>query len=172
MRSRTLVLLAILAIVIPVWLTGLVRGGGSTAPVRAAALATPPVSPQSRALAVLRRWDRQRAAAWRRADVPALARLYLPGSRAGRADVADLRRWRRRGLRVTGLRQQLASVRVVRQRRRRLVVLVTERTVGGIVVGLARRRLLPRSSWAVHRIVLVRSAAGWRVVEARAQPAR
>ncbi|MGC4111624.1 MAG: hypothetical protein QM747_14625 [Nocardioides sp.] len=170
MRTRTPVLLAIALTVGAVWLVGLVRGGGSADPVRAAAV-DPLARPRpARALRVLHRWDRARAAAWRRGDPRALARLYVAGSAAGRRDVHELSRWSRRGLRVTRLRQQVSEVRVVAVDGSRVVVLVSERTLGGIAVGPPGRARLPSSAWARHRILFRRQGRVWRVVDA--QPAR
>jgi hypothetical protein len=175
MRTRTLVLLAIVLTVLPVWLAGLVHGGGAPPPVRAA-VATPRVpSAATRALTLLHRWDRRRAAAWRRGDPATLARLYVAGSRTGRRDVAHLERWRRRRLRVAGLRQQVAVVRIADQGAGRLVLVVTDRTVDGIAVGHRRRIAVPQSPWATHRIILRRVHGRWRVAEvsvARRVPTR
>jgi hypothetical protein len=124
------------------------------------------------ALAVLHRWDRRRAWAWARGDAASLARLYVAGSVTGRHDVHDLIRWTARGLRVAGLHQQVAAFRVVHRRPGRLVVLVTDRTIDGIAVGGAWRTAVPTSAWAAQRVTLRRSGDAWRVVEARAQPAR
>ena len=55
------------------------------------------------ASAALHDWDDRRASAWAAADPAALRALYEPGSAAGRVDVAMLRAWRERGLRVEGL---------------------------------------------------------------------
>jgi hypothetical protein len=178
MRTRTLLLSAIVVTVLPIWLAGLAAGRSPGRPrlpavsvTSESALATAPGG--SRALAVLRRWDHRRARAWRRGDATALARLYATGSRTGRRDVADLRRWRRRGLRVAGLRQQVSRVRLVDGRvtdRDRVALVVTDRTVGGVAVGAGRRTPVPQSAWATQRIALRRSGGAWRVVEARARP--
>jgi hypothetical protein len=177
MRTRTLLLSATLATVVPVWLVGLAAGGSAPAGRAAggggATSTTAAASPGAeRALAVLRAWDRRRSAAWSRGDPAALGELYAPGSRAGRGDVADLLRWRRRGLRVVGLRQQVLALRVVRQghvRPARIVVLVTDRTVDGVAVGRGRRTPVPQSAWATQRVSLRREAGVWRVVDAQAR---
>ncbi len=123
------------------------------------------------AAAVLRSWDRRRAAAWARADTAALSSLYDLGSRTGERDVHHLARWRSRGFRVVGLRQQVAALIVRRQAERRLVLTVTERTVGGVALGHHRRTALPTSAWARHRVVLRRVHGRW-LVEEVSQPAR
>ena len=81
---------------------------------------------QSLARAVLAAWDRRRAAAWETGDVLALARLYAPGSRAGRADVRMLRAYLRRGLTVEGLRTQVLALRVPTATGRRLALQVKD----------------------------------------------
>jgi hypothetical protein len=167
MRTRTLLLSAIVITVVPVWLGGLAAGGSPPGRAGFAPVPAAPPSDTSRALAVLRRWDRRRAAAWRRADPVALARLYAAGSRTGRRDVADLERWRHRGLRVVGLCQQVSAAHLAADGRRRLTVVVTDRTVDGIAVGAGRRTSVPRSDWATHRISLLHTASGWLVDEAR-----
>jgi hypothetical protein len=168
MRTKGLLLLATLATVVPVWLSGVVAGAGAPGGVGGAAASHR--SSTALSLAVLRTWDRARAAAWAAGDPRALARLYLPGSRAGARDVQDLRRWVGRGLRVSGLRQQVSSLRVVHRTGARVVVVVTERTVDGIAEGRGRRTAIPTSAWAAHRVTLRRYDGTWRVEEA--QPAR
>src|SRR4051812_44674824 len=126
----------------------------------------------ARALAVLRRWDAERARAWAAGDPAALARLYVSGSHTGRRDVGALARWHARGLRVIGLHQQVAALSLRRRAPGLLAVVVTERTVDGVAVGGRHRLGVPRSAWAVHRVDLRRVAGRWRVVEAQAQPAR
>jgi len=134
---------------------------GSPRPVSAHATARGP-----HALAVLRRWDRRRAAAWAAGDPAALARLYVAGSRTGRRDVHDLRRWRERGLRVTGLRQQVAALSLRRRTPGRLTVVVIDRTVDGVALGGPYRQGLPRSAWLAHLITLRRVGGTWLVADA------
>jgi hypothetical protein len=138
-----------------------------TRPVATHALAQGP-----HALGVLRRWDRQRADAWAAGDPAALGRLYVAGSLTGRRDVRDLEHWRKRGLRVAGLHQQVAALSLRRHGPGRLTVLVTDRTVDGVATGGRYRVGLPRSAWLTHRVTLRRVRGTWRVVEATAQPAR
>jgi hypothetical protein len=168
-------LLAALLTVVVIWLAGVAGvsavGGSSTRHPTEPAVHRA-LTPAGSALVLLRDWDRRRAAAWASGDPIALARLYVPGSRTGVRDRLDLRRWADRGLRVTGLRQQVRSVRVIARTRQRLVVVVTDRTVGGVAVAATRRTALPTSGWETHRITLRRSGPGWRVVEVRGQPAR
>ena len=148
----------------PVAVAAGVAAGGS-APSRPVALAHPPKTAETRALAVLRAWDHRRATAWSHADPAALGRLYAPGSRTGAGDVQDLRRWRSRALRVVGLRQQVAALHVSAETSRHLVVSVTDRTVDGVAVGRHRRTALPVSAWTRHRVHLRRARGDWLVVE-------
>ena len=119
-------------------------------------------------VAVLHAWDDQRADAWAAADVSALSALYTPGSAAGRRDVAMLRAWTARGLRVHGLRTQLLDVQVRRRTPERLVLAVTDRLAGGVAepVGLP----LPRDRPSRHVVVLRVVDGEWRVSAVR--PAR
>jgi hypothetical protein len=178
MRTRTLLLLAVVATVGSICLAGVAGVAGVAESGRAAGDVGPTGAPSSgpgrepEALAVLHRWDRRRSSAWATGDPAALTRLYARGSATGRRDVRRLRRWAGRGLQVTGLSQQVAALRVVRSGRRRLVVVATDRTVGAIAVGAGRRTPLPLGGWATHRIALVRVSGRWRVAEVRAQPAR
>lgn len=146
---------------------------GSPLPVSAHAAAHP-VARGPHALAVLRGWDRRRADAWAAGDPGVLARLYVAGSRTGRRDVSDLRRWRERGLRVTGLRQQVAALSLRRRSPGRLTVVVIDRTVDSVALGGPYRQGLPRSAWQAHRITLRRVGDTWLVADALPvrQPAR
>ncbi len=99
-------------------------------------------------------------------------RLYTRSSTTGARDVADLRRWRHRGLLVTGLRQQVGELRVLIAGSRRLVVRATDRTVDAVAVEGHRRTALPTSTWRSHRIRLVLRHGRWVVDEVEAQPAR
>jgi hypothetical protein len=166
MRTRTLLLSAIAMTVVPVWLGGLAAGGSPPGRAGFTPETAAPPSDTIRALAVLRDWDRRRAAAWRRGDPVALGRLYTAGSRTGRRDEADLERWRHRGFRVVGLRQQVSAAHLAADGRRRLILVVTDRTVDGIAVGAGRRTSVPQSDWATHRISLRHTRAGWQVMEA------
>lgn len=134
----------------------------------------PPAVDRTEPLAVLHAWDRDRAAAWRDGDRRALRRLYVPGSRAGRVDVAMLAAWARRGLRVRGMQMQVASAEVRRADDDRIVVLVTDRLTGGLAVdGSGETLALPRDDWSRRRVVLVRTGERWRVsaVTGQARPA-
>lgn len=123
------------------------------------------------AVAVLHDWDAQRASAWALGDEPALARLYVPGSAAGRRDRALLRAYRARGLVVRGMRRQVLSVRVVGSDRDRWVLEVTDRLVGAVAVGPGVRVRLPQGAARSRRIVFERSAGLWQVASVRPAPA-
>jgi hypothetical protein len=131
-------------------------------------------STTTRALGLLRAWDRRRSRAWARGDATALAGLYLPGSRAGVHDVRSLRRWRDRGMRVVGMHQQVLAIRVERSSARRLVLVVTDRVVDAVGAGRGMQVALPRAGWSTHRIWLRRVGDQWRVaaVGRGGQPAR
>lgn len=124
-------------------------------PVSAAAGAVP-----SRALAVLQDWDRRRADAWADADPAALARIYVPGSSAGAADVALLRRYRDRGYAVHGIRMQVLTARVLVQRPRLVRVEVTDRLAGATAVG-ATEQVLPTDAASTRVLVLRRVGGQW-----------
>jgi hypothetical protein len=171
MRTRTLLLLATTLTVATIAGIG-VAAGGAAAPDVGPRDLDPPPSVVARASGLLAEWDRARAAAWARGDAAALADLYSRSSAAGAHDVADLRRWHHRGLRVVGLRQQVSDLRVLVARPRRLVVRATDRTVDAVAVGERRRTALPVSTWRSHRIRFLLRQGHWVVDEVVAQPAR
>lgn len=120
------------------------------------------------AIAVLQDWDRRRAAAYSRRDPTALRRLYVPGSRAGAADVRTLAAYTGRGLTLHGLRMQLLELRGLRERPRELRLQVTERlAVVEVVSGRGRSTtgdlLLPRDAPSRRTVVLRRYGGSWRV---------
>src|SRR4051812_29313736 len=119
MHARTALILATALTVTTVAVAAVGTGGAVSGAARVTAR---PVTTAARALAVLHTWDLRRSAAWSRADPVALARLYAVGSRTGARDVHDLRRWRRRGLRVVGLHQQVAAVDAQAQTTRSLLL--------------------------------------------------
>lgn len=144
-------------------------GGAATAPAplsrpaAAAAVGGPNLAPvhQDPAVRVLHAWDVRRARAWAHGDTRALRRLYASGSRAGRADVAMLRAWLARGLRVREMRMQVVAAAVRVRDRSRVVVDVTDRLVGATTVAAGRRVPLPRDVPSRHTVVLVRVAGAW-----------
>ncbi|MBZ5740347.1 hypothetical protein [Nocardioides mangrovi] len=122
---------------------------------------TPATRPEVAAADVLHAWDVRRSAAWSAGDVAGLRALYLPGSAAGRADVAMLRAWRARGLRVEGMQTQLLSVSVRSRTRERFVVDVVDRVVVGSVVPSGDA--LPADRPTAHTLVLRRVSGEWLV---------
>jgi hypothetical protein len=137
---------------------------GEAGAARAAAVEAPEV-------AVLARWDARRAAAYARGDVAALRRLYVARSPAGTADAAVLLGYRRRGLRVTGMRMQLLSVEVLTTGADRLRLRVVDRLAHAVSVGRGSRTLLPRDRASTHVVSLRRGPdARWRVVSVTAAP--
>ena len=118
------------------------------------------------AVRLLRGWDARRARAYARGAPSALAALYTAGSRTGAADVAVLRGYVARHLRVTGMRTQVLGAQVVRHDDGRLVVDVTDVLVGAVAASVGRRWPLPRDHPTTRRVVLVRHVGGWRVREA------
>lgn len=121
-------------------------------------------------LTVLHGWDARRAAAWAAGDPGALGALYVPGAPAGRRDVAMLRAWGRRDVRVVDLRMQVLSARALVRSEHRLVLLVTDRVAGGTAVSGSRRTALPRDRATTRRIAWREVAGVWRVASVR--PAR
>lgn len=130
---------------------------------------TPPprrtTPPGDRPAEILAAWDRARARAWAEGEAGRLADLYTEGSSAGEADVSMLREWGDRGLRVTGLETQMLSLRVRAETRARLVLVVTDRVVGGRVVGAGPEVALPEDRPSTRTIVLRRVGGHWLVAE-------
>jgi hypothetical protein len=138
-------------------------------PRDATAVPASPAAPAPAPSAVLAAWDERRAAAWAQGDAAALEDLYATGSRSGAADVRLLRAYAERGLRVEGLTTQVLALRVVERSPRRLVLVVTDRVVGGSAVGGAAPVALPADRASTRRVVLARQRGRWVVAEARDQ---
>jgi hypothetical protein len=134
------------------------------APERATA-SSPTPDDRTAPLSLLREWDRARAIAWREGDPHALAQLYVAGSTAGRADRRLLAAYADRGLRVTGVRMQVATVDVLRATDDRISLLVTDRLAGVTARGGPHPVELPRDRWSRRRVVMVRVGEQWRVSE-------
>lgn len=119
-----------------------------------------------RAVAVLHAWDERREAAWRATDPEALRALYVPGSRAGAADLRLLRAYVARGLVVRRIETQVFAVEVLRAEGRILRLRVLDRVAGGDLVDGGRSRSLGTTPPAMRTIALERTpGAGWRVRE-------
>jgi hypothetical protein len=165
LRSRVVVqvVACVLGLLTGVAAVGVASSGGR--PDAKAAAPAPVAASEPASVRVLRDWDKRRARAYARGDPAALARLYADGSRTGAADVALLRSYLRRGLRVTRLRTQLLGATVVSDGGDRLVLRVTDLLAGGLATDGRRRWPLPRDQPSARRVVLTRSGGAWRVVE-------
>jgi hypothetical protein len=130
-------------------------------PVEISAARAPAAGPP--AVEALRAWDTQRAEAWARGDPRLLTALYMPGSVAGRHDRAMLRTWLARGLVVREMRTQLLTVQELSHTRSTWTLQVTDRLVGGFVVGPGVRRPLPRDGATTRTLRLRLVAGAWRV---------
>lgn len=154
-----------------VLVAGLVLAGTVLLPSLEPAPRPAPAADRTGGIAILRDWDRHRAAAWRTGGLRALGELYVAGSRAGRADRAMLAAYVERGLRVRGARMQVASVDVERADDDRVVLLVTDRLSATAAATGPRGVLrLPRDRWSSRRIVLVHRDERWQVARVTAQP--
>lgn len=143
------------------------RDAPPTAPARPASASS--TGPGAGPAEILAAWDERRAAAWAQADPRALEELYAAGSRTGAADVRLLRDYRARGLVVAGLTTQVLALDVAERAPARLVLVVTDRVVGGRAVGGSAAVMLPADRASTRRIVLARESGRWVVVEARDQ---
>lgn len=129
-------------------------------------------SERARALAILRGWDRQRAAAYAAGDAAALRQLYVAGSRSGRNDQRLLREYAGRGLRVVEMRTQILSVDIRVHTGDALTLAVTDRLASAVAVGEGVRTKLPRDAATSRVVELRRAGSRWLVVEVEtlAQP--
>jgi hypothetical protein len=114
--------------------------------------------------AVLAGLDALRARAYAEMRPGLLRRVYTPGSRVLRRDRTLLLRYRRRGLRVVGLRVRVLWLRAD-ARDGRVVLRVRDRVSAGTLVGAGGRRRLPRDGADVRAITLRRSGGHWRISE-------
>jgi hypothetical protein len=181
--ATVVVVVAVAALVVAASLRAGGEGaGGGVAGVESAGSATAASAdrrarvsvPQAvRAVTVLREWDAARAEAWQAGDAPGLRRLYVPGATAGERDVAMLRRWIARGLRVEGMSMQVFAVRVVQWRHDRLVLVVDDRLAAARAVRVAdgERWDLPRDRASTRRLEFRRTTTGWRLDAAYDRPA-
>lgn len=149
---------------------GLVRTGDSPAPEHGEAHAPDSGGSRTGPAGILAAWDERRASAWAAGDTEALRDLYVAGSRTGAADLRLLRHYRGRGLAVTDLATQVLALEVVERSGSRLVLVVTDRVVGGRAVGRGTSPIaLPADRASTRRIVLARPDGTWLVAEARDQ---
>ena len=115
-------------------------------------------------VAVLRGWDRRRAAAWAAGDVRRLRSLYVAGSTAADRDAARLRRWVDRRMRVRRMSTQLLRAEVIEEGRGRLVLDVTDRVARAVTTDGTR---LPSDGPDTWRITMRRTRGEWRVAAVR-----
>jgi hypothetical protein len=144
------------------------QGGPVTTPAPARTEPAPtepaPTGPALRAAQVLEEWQEARARAYATGDVAALRALHVPGSQAGRRDVAVLRAYAARGVRLdlTARRDRLAVL-VVRPR----VLVLRERARLQVVARHAgRERMLPTDEPQWRRVVLRLLGGRWRLSSA------
>jgi|GEM_PF-2416921 len=123
-------------------------------------------------LAVLRDWDRARSAAWARGDVAALRRIYAAGSSVGAHDVAMLRRWVDRGLRVRRMVMQVLTVELRVRTGRRIVLDVTDRLAdaAAVVAGRGEQQPLPRDGLTTRRLSFRLTGGRWVLAAAYERP--
>ncbi|WP_109508695.1 hypothetical protein [Nocardioides speluncae] len=141
------------------------RAGRAEAPAESRQESPP--SERERALMVLRDWDARRSEAYATADVTALMRLYAADSSAGANDVAMLRRYAARGLRVTGIRTQILAADVRELSATTMRLRVTDRMVGARAVSRSETVDLPRDRASTRTISFVRRHGSWVVAEVR-----
>jgi hypothetical protein len=120
-------------------------------------------------LTVLRDLTRLRARAFAQADPSVLDRVTEPGSPADRAARSAVTELVRRGLRYQGLDLRVRTARVTERTPGRVVAEVVTDATPYVVVGHggAVRRREPARSGTTSTLVLVSTAAGWRVREVR-----
>ncbi|UUZ58722.1 hypothetical protein [Nocardioides sp. B-3] len=99
----------------------------------------------------------------------ALRDLYVAGSSTGRADARMLSAYVERGLRVEGLATQVLALEVIVEGADALTVRVTDRFVGGVVVGGPDSKPLPRDRPTTRTPVLQRVDGVWLVETASDQ---
>ncbi len=118
---------------------------------------------------VLADWDARRSAVWADGDVATLRDLYVAGSPTGRVDARMLAAYVERGLRVEGLATQVLALTVIDESADALTVRVTDRIVGGVVVGGPDSRPLPRDRPTTRTLALRRVDGVWLVATATDQ---
>ncbi len=137
--------------------------GGSHQPSVSPA-AVPASAPAPDWPAVVRELMQRRADAYARGSEAALARAHRAGSASLTADRALLHTWSTRGLRVHDAVVRVAGVRPLHRSPGRVVLRVVHRLGSAVAIGPdGARRALPRDRPEAHRVVLVRTAGGWRI---------
>jgi len=113
---------------------------------------------------VVRELMQRRADAYARGSPAALVGVHRAGSASLTADRALLRSWSARGLRVHDGVVRVAGVRPLHRSPGRVVLRVVHQLGAAVAVGHdGTRRALPRDGPQAHRVVLVRTAGGWRI---------
>lgn len=158
MRTPRLLLLVLLTLACTGLGIGVVAVSGREARPAVPARASLPTADGP--VAILREWDRRRAAAWASGDPAALRSLYAARSTAGERDVARLSRWLAQGLRIRRLETQVLRVRVLEERRDAVRLLVTDRIARAETTSGLR---LPDDAPSTWRIWMRRVAGEWKV---------
>jgi hypothetical protein len=115
-------------------------------------------------LAVLGRLDSVRERAWRLGRVGLLRRVWTSTSSGLDTDRRMLRAWSGRGFQVVGVSMTFERLRVLRHQAGTVVLRCVD-WLGPVVAAPGSR--LPTDRPTRHRIVLVRTAEGWRLSEVR-----
>jgi hypothetical protein len=116
---------------------------------------------------VLADWDARRSSAWESGDVDALRRLYVEGSRSGRADVRMMASYVDRGLTVRGMRTQVLALDVLDVSSTTVEVRVTDRVSGAEAVDGGTVIPLPDDRPSTRRVTLRLVQGEWLVDEVR-----
>ena len=157
--------IGVAAVTLPLVCLALVWVGRS--PEAESPVDAPSVSRDLPAAAVLRSWDRRRAAAYAAMAPGRLRALYVRG--AGASDVHLLERYRSRGWRVLGMRMQVLALAVTSRDADGLRVRVTDRLADAVAVRPGERVRLPRDRAGTRTVTLLRGSDGvWRVAAVRA----
>jgi hypothetical protein len=157
--SRLVAALALLAVC-------LVLVGVGRSPDHRPGLVPPSAPTDLAAAAVLRAWDRRRAAAYAAGSPGRLRALYV--RRAGSSDVHVLQGYRSRGWRVVGMRMQVLALAVTSREPGRLRLRVTDRLASAVAERAGERVPLPRDRASTRTVTLVRGGDGvWRVAAVR-----
>jgi len=109
-----------------------------------------------------------RAAAFRSASPSRLSEVDAPGSAAWSRDVSDVTELERSGVRYVGLHHEVVAATTVAVEGARAVVRARVDTSGYAVTGRGDREERPPSAGASVLVDLVRTDAGWRVSDLRA----
>ena len=116
--------------------------------------------------------DEHRAQAFAEADVARLDRVYADDAAARRQDASTIRQYARRDGRVVGARLRVLSCRVVRESPRTTVLDVVDVLAPSHVRwGDDTVTSLPSDLPTRHRVMLVRTADGWRIAGSLELPA-